>query len=207
MRILLRKEVKNMIKKLIVGFASASLLVTAFAPLALAADLEISGNGNKSENTIVQNDTTTTTIGQSNESLILTVAVSSASTGGNSASGNTGGDVTVKSGNATSTTDVTVTGSSNTAALPTCGCDTVASTALISGNGNKSENKIINKTTTKTKVEQGNESFVGTLAVSKAKTGKNKAKNNTGSGATSVTSGNSTSGTTVNVSGSTNTLL
>ena len=187
-------------------FASVSLVATLFSPVALAETLEISGNGNGSDNTIIVKEPTITVVEQSNESLILTAAFSSASTGGNTANGNTGGDVDVTSGDAKATTKVTVTGSSNEATLPDpCGCEAAPPDVLISGNGNNSTNLVKVKKPTVTLVGQYNASFVGTLAKSKAKTGWNTANGNTG-GTTNVTSGDATSRTRVRVTGSTNTL-
>jgi len=186
--------------------ATASLVATFLAPVAYAETLEISGNGAGSDNTIVVKEPTVTVVQQSNASLILTVAVSDASTGWNTANGNTGGDVDLDSGDATAKTKVVVTGSSNEAIVDPCGCEAAPPDVLISGNGFWSDNTVIVKKPTVTLVGQSNSSFVGTLAVSKAKTGKNSANNNTG-GTTDVTSGNATARTRVRVTGSSNTLL
>ena len=197
---------QKIMTKLSVGFVSATLVMTVGAPVAFAETLEISGNGNGSDNTIIVKEPTITVVEQTNESLILTGAFSSASTGGNTANGNTGGDVTVTSGDAKATTKVTVTGSSNEATLPDpCGCEAQPPDVLISGNGNGSTNLVKVKKPTVTLVGQSNAQFVGTLAKSKAKTGWNTANGNTG-GTTDVTSGDATSRTRVRVTGSTNTL-
>ena len=186
--------------------ATLSLVATLNAPVAFAENLEISGNGNGSDNTIIVEEPTVTVVEQENHSLILTGAFSSASTGGNTANGNTGGDVTVESGDAKATTKVTVTGSSNEATLPDpCGCEATPPDVLISGNGNNSINLVKVKKPTVTVVGQGNAQFIGTLAGAKAKTGWNTANGNTG-GSTTLTSGNATARTRVRVTGSSNTL-
>lgn len=191
--------------KLASGVASASLVASMLAPVAYA-DLEISGNGALSQNTIEVENESVVIVNQSNQSLILTSAKSSASTGGNEASGNTGSGVTIDTGNATATTTVTVGGSSNTAtAVPPCGCATPPN-VLISGNGVLSKNKVESETEKVVVVSQGNASLVGTRARSRARTGKNKANGNTG-GTVDVLTGNAIDTTTVNVTGSTNTLL
>jgi hypothetical protein len=194
-----------MVKKLVSGMATATLVASLLAPVAYA-DLEISGNGALSHNEINVETANVVVVEQENESLILTSAKSSASTGGNLANGNTGSGVTIDTGNATATTTVTIGGSSNTAtvALP-CGCATPPN-ELISGNGALSHNKIKYKTANVKLVGQENATLVGTRARSRARTGKNDANGNTG-GTVDVLTGNAIDTTTVNVTGSTNSLL
>lgn len=186
-------------------FASVTIVVTTFSPVAFAETLEISGNGKDSNNTITVVEAPTDVLVQSNKTAVLTAAFSSASTGGNEANGNVGSGVDVKSGDATAKTSVSVGGSSNTATVEeSCGCATPPD-VLISGNGKNSTNKVTyTKAPTDVKIQK-NKTFVGTLAGSKAKTGKNKANGNTG-GTVDVTSGDAKATTTVDVTGSTNTL-
>ncbi|EKD87454.1 MAG: hypothetical protein ACD_36C00073G0001 [uncultured bacterium] len=185
--------------------ASLSLVATIVSPVALAADLEIMDNGAGSTNTIVASETNTDVVGQSNESLILIGAFSSAKTGGNQANNNTNSVVTNTSGDATATTSVVVTGSSNTATLSSpCGCGDPPTTE-ISGNGKDSTNTVV-APLVNTKVRgQSNGQLVGVLAVSRARSRRNRANGNTGSVVTN-TSGNATDTTGVTVTGSTNTL-
>jgi hypothetical protein len=76
---------------------------------------------------------------------------------------------------------------------------------LISGNGESSINTatLIKKKTSD--VKQRNRTEVGTGVLSKAKTGRNKAKNNTG-GTVDVTTGNAVSTVTVDVFAPSNSL-
>lgn len=196
-----------MMRKFFSAFASVSLVASVLSPVAMAADLEITDNGAHSTNTIVVDTSNTTVVEQSNESAVLTGAFSKATTGGNTANSNTGGgDVTVTSGSATATTAVTVTGSSNTATVEPCGCSSTLPNVTIDNNGAHSTNKVTYKKPNTFVAVQTNASLVGTLAVSKAKTGKNKANKNTGGGNVTVTSGPAVDTTAVTVTGSSNTL-
>lgn len=76
--------------------------------------VEIKKNGNGSSNSAVVTNSDTKNVVQFNGALVLTGAFSSASTGGNTANGNTGsGSVDVTSGNAEATTSVDTTTGSN----------------------------------------------------------------------------------------------
>jgi len=74
--------------------------------------LKISGNGDKSSNTINVTNVSSSSTTQVNKTLVVNGTFVLQNTGGNSANGNTGGDVTVSSGNANSTVtnDTTVGG-------------------------------------------------------------------------------------------------
>src|SRR5258706_10580666 len=105
---------------------TASTGIVAFALMASSAfastSVTVSGNGEDSHNIVKVKNHTKTTLNQSNVSGISTWVSSSAKTGHNKANSNTGGDVTVASGNADSTVSVTTGGSSNDGFLPSpCG--------------------------------------------------------------------------------------
>lgn len=193
------------IQKISTIVASAAILVSVASPMAYAADNEISGNGYDSTNKIIESTTNTTLVEQSNVSNVGTSIVSTANTGGNEASGNTGGDVSIQTGKATNNTSVTVTTGGNVANIATCcGCNAGGSD-LISGNGAKSYNKIKNTVTNTLVAGQGNVSNVLTGVETKAKTGKNKAKNNT-NGSVSITTKKASNTTSVDVLTGDNTL-
>lgn len=78
-----------------------------------STDNTISGNGAASWNSIVSVQSSSSVIGQSNFSSVMTSAGSEAGSGGNSSSGNTGGTSDVTTGGSSATTDVTVEGSQN----------------------------------------------------------------------------------------------
>lgn len=194
----------NIKYKIGTGIATAAFLGAILTGSAFAADLEISGNGAGSNNTIEVSNSNSTGVIQKNDVEVITEVVSVANTGGNTANSNTGGDVTIDTGKASSTVNVTVSGGSNKATVEPCPCDNTQS-AEISGNGAKSKNKIKQNDSNKTFVGQFNSVGIGTGVLSKAKTGKNTANKNTG-GSTGITTDNSTSNVDVSVTGPKNTL-
>lgn len=194
----------NLKHKIGASIATAAFLGAMLTGSAFAADLEISGNGVNSTNKIIVNNSNSTNVGQTNEMVVETEIVSLALTGGNKANSNTGGDVSIDTGNASSTVNVSVLGGSNTATVEPCPCDSTKN-ALISGNGDGSYNKIKQNNSNSTSVGQSTGFRVGTGILSRAKTGKNRANRNTG-GTTGITTGNSTSTVGVGVTGPSNTL-
>jgi hypothetical protein len=204
---------RNLYYKLAAGTGAAILATALFAGSAYAGELEISGNGADSTNKIEVTNTSNCTVIQASETNVWAGVSASASTGGNTASGNTGGNTSISTGDATATASVTVTGGSNTATNPCCckencceGQECVGGhSALISGNGVDSDNKIKETKTSNQTVIQASKTKVGAWVKAKAKTGKNKAKNNTG-GTTDITTGIATSDSFVDVTGGSNTL-
>ena len=206
----------NMRYKIGGALASAVLMLTLLAPKAFATDeingstLEISGNGNGSNNTITVVSAQSCDVTQKANTSVEALVGASSDTGGNTANGNTGGTTEIDTGNATSTATVDVTGGSNTATDPCC-CNQECpdgqnpNSALISGNGNNSTNTIIDVSAKSSSIKQKAKTAVGAIVLAKAKTGKNKANNNTGSG-TTVKTGNAISTSGVDVTGGTNTL-
>lgn len=197
------------------AIASAALMLTVFAPKAFAdSSLEISGNGDGSTNTIAVSSTQSCEVKQKANTEVLAEVYTSASTGGNEASGNTGGSVTVDTGNATATSTVDVTGGSNTAVNPCC-CPSPApesttessGSALISGNGANTTNTVAASKSKSSKVKQKANTGVLAGVRTKAKTGKNRANSNTGPGSVLVDTGTANSTADVLVTGGTNDLI
>jgi len=189
---------------------TASTGIVAFALMASSAfassSVTITGNGENSHNHVTLKNHTKTTFNQSNVSGISTWVDSSASTGHNKANSNTGGDVTVASGNADSTVSVTTGGSSNDGFLPSpCGCENGGIDVTISGNGEDSHNHVTVKGGNTTTVNQSNVSEISTWVDSSASTGHNSANGNTG-GDVTVASGDASSTVGVTTSGSSNSL-
>ena len=198
--------------KLVAGMGAAIVAGALLAGSTFAADIVIKDNGMGSSNKIVVSNIETCTVVQGSETNVLAAVSASASTGGNSANYNTGGNVTVKSGNASATATMTVTGGSNTATNPCCcevnpcGCGgTSVPSVVIADNGVFSCNKVKLTNYSSSTVIQGASTNVGANVGAKAKTGKNKAWFNTG-GTTNVTSGKATSSATLTVTGGSNTL-
>lgn len=105
------------------GATSALMMVGLLAvPASLAADCTISGNGARSHNTCTISNGGGSSChrhrcggggGQSNSAVIFNGVTVHANTGGNEANKNTGGDVTVTSGNANVNVTITNTVNSN----------------------------------------------------------------------------------------------
>ena len=200
--------------KLAAGTGAAILAAALMTGSALAADLEISGNGAGSDNDIIVTEQSCCTVVQSSTTNVGAWVGASAATGGNTASGNTGGDTSITTGDATSTAGVTVTGGSNTATNPCCcqsdpcnGEDCVGGehSVLISGNGFNSDNTVVITKKKKSTVVQETETNVWAGVKAKARTGRNRARNNTG-GSTTIDTGAATSDAFVDVTGGSNTL-
>lgn len=194
-------------RKLVAGLATAGLIASVMAPAAFAADIDISGNGNKSDNNVLVGSLNVNAVGQENNTTANTTVVNTANTGGNKANGNTGdGGVAIETGDATNSTMVTVTGGDNDATLPDpCGCQGVDSIS-ITDNGNKSNNNVAVLSANINLVGQKSKTKANTTVVNTAKTGKNKANNNTGGGSVGVSTGAALNRTRVTVTGGSNTL-
>lgn len=190
----------------------AALLVTMLMTGVASANasLEISGNAAGSNNTIDIKSEDNCKVYQSSNTNVETAVYTSASTGGNSASNNTGGNTSITTGDATSVTVVSVVGGSNSATNPCC-CslqcpeEDSSHSAVISGNGVNSDNDIKVNKKKSSEIKQRANTSVGLHLSTKAKTGKNRARNNTG-GTTSVETGKADSTTEVSVLGGSNTL-
>src|SRR3712207_5981283 len=93
------------------AIATGAVLLNALAPVALAGesngnDLSIVGNGAYSTSNINVNSTSATVVNQTNNANITNNVSSKASTGGNNAGFNTGGDVRIVTGDARTRVDV-----------------------------------------------------------------------------------------------------
>ena len=187
--------------------ASGALVLSLLTPAAFAdTTVDISGNGVGSTNTVEVKNKDNTTVEQTNSTVVGINVTSSANTGGNEANGNTGGDVTIDTGKAVSTVEIAVLGSTNEIVMPDCGCAAPVDDVVVSGNGKDSTNTAVVKNKKKKEVKQTNGTVVGATVASKAKTGKNKAKNNTGPGVVEVKTDDSTSEVIVAVEAPSNTI-
>lgn len=75
------------------------------------------GNGSKSVNTVIVSDKTKTVVNQVNQSVQVNKVINNVNSGGNKANSNTGGDVNIKTGSASSTTVIENTANSNEAVI------------------------------------------------------------------------------------------
>lgn len=191
--------------KLAGAIATTALMANLFAPIAYAdTDITISGNGNGSNNSVNLTTNDSTNVSQTNNQTVNLIINSTASSGNNQANNNTGGNVSINTGNATSNVSVNITGGSNSAILPLCGCNST-DTVNISGNGSNSNNTV--KVTHKRplNVNQTTDSWIDAFIYQKAKSGRNRANNNT-NGTVNVTTGNASATSNVSVSSPSNTL-
>ncbi|MGE5042257.1 MAG: hypothetical protein ACM3IJ_05145 [Candidatus Levyibacteriota bacterium] len=199
----------NIKQKIGAGLATAAMLGAVIAPATFASttNTTISGNGNFSFNKVKVTNSNGSMTFQKNKQFVGTEVGSSSSTGGNNASGNVGGTTTVRTGPATSTVKVVVTGGANTnTAVDPCGCNTDNTTnTTISKNGNFSVNKVYVTNSSMTITGQSNSAMVMTGVDSSASTGGNNASGNVG-GTTTVGTGPATSTVNVTVTGGTNTI-
>jgi len=181
----------NLKVKLTTGLVTAAFVAGVFAPAgAMAAtNVTVSGNGADSTSKVKVKNVKKSKVKQSNTANVTNAIGVSQNTGGNKANKNTGGDVTVTSGNATATVDVTNTTGGNFLAWDSnCGCMVPENTVDISGNGADSYNKVKVVNYDSTKVMQSNSAtIVNSITVSQT-TGDNKANKNT-NGSVDVTSG------------------
>jgi len=195
-----------MIKRIAASIGSVGVALSLMTPSVFAADLQISGNGVGSANTIRVKNECKVKVDQKNDTNVDLTVNSSANSGENIANGNTGGTVTINTGKAESEVTVGVTGGDNDATPPDCCvCSDPAQTQLIADNGVGSVNKIKTKSERKLTEKQSTKTKLKASLKSKAKSGENVTNGNTGSGV-SVTTDDVLSTVDVTVDGGFNTL-
>lgn len=177
--------------RLLVIPAVTLLMLSAISPAAAYTQTEISGNGSNSSNTAVVTKSQSVVVVQSNFAHIDNHINANTSTGENSANDNTGGDVTVNTGSATSNVNVENKVNANIARVKECdGCEEKVK-AEIKGNGSDSDNTAIIDTFSDTAVYQENFACIDNHVNANPNTGKNEADRNTG-GDVSITTGPAT---------------
>ncbi|HEY5600726.1 MAG TPA: hypothetical protein VIK81_01415 [Patescibacteria group bacterium] len=171
---------QKLIYRAATGIATASLLASSFMSFASAdVNFEISGNGSGSDNEIeeveIENETT---VSQDNWADVKNVVNVEANTGDNEAEDNTGGDVSIDTGDASANVSVSNNVNSNQASVEGC-CPTDVN-ATISNNGAGSDNEIEDlEVESKTKVYQDNDAEVTNLVFVELESGDNEAEDNT----------------------------
>lgn len=196
----------KLISKIGAGLAAASLLATAFAPTAFAANsVTISGNGEGSRQFVLNTSTSRSLVGQGNLTLVRSTITNNSNTGNNLVIGNTGSNVTLTGGGVLNTSSVGVGGSSNAATLTNpCGC-VGGNTVNITGNGEYSHQTVITSQHSSSLAIQANVTAVGSQITQNSNTGGNQVISNTGSNITLI-GGGVTSGADLTVTGSSNSL-
>jgi len=195
------------LKKIGVSLAAAGLLLAGGAMPAMAeTSVLVGSNGAGSVNTVKVKMGCVSAVIQGNETSAMTEVTSEASTGGNSASMNTGSGVTLVSGAATSNVTVDISGGNNTATTDGC-CECAGGPVDVAvvDNGVWSHNKVVVKKPVLDLKVQGTRTTALTGVWSKAKSGWNKADKNTG-GTVGVLTGPADSTVEVTVEGGSNTI-
>src|SRR3989344_6106393 len=177
----------NLQKKIATITATAALLVNTALPVLAGTTIEISGNGTYSDNDATVSLGQSTTVVQSNFSDVYNRVDADADTGDNDANDNTGGEVSVETGDASVDVRVSNALNSNTAEVDCCPSGDVD--VLISGNGSNSDNTVGLKMGSSTELYQENVADVTNKVYADADTGGNDAEDNTG-GSVSVETGN-----------------
>lgn len=179
-------------KRITTAIATGAVLANALAPVALANTYSVTGNGAFSDSNVKVSNESTVKVNQTNDANIVNKVNSNASTGGNSANFNTGGDNVVKSGAATSSTSINNAANLNKASMPGCGaCEGGAANVNVSGNGSYSDNTVKLNNDKKVVLNQDNTANVKNYVNADASTGGNDAKFNTG-GDTAIIAGPAT---------------
>lgn len=197
-----------MLKKFVTGFVTGSLLLGSAMPMFADVTVDVSGNGENSSNTVYVKNKCKTEVTQSNVTAATINLDVKGNSGENKANGNTDGNVTIDTGNVTNDVTVDVTGGDNTAVVPACCCDESGNTltdVVVSGNGKDSTTDVTVRNKKKLKTSQSGTTAATVTGKVKGKSGKNKAKNNTG-GTVDVLTGNVDNTVGVTVTGGSNTL-
>lgn len=184
--------------------ATGAILMYSFVPPAFAATtLQITGNGSGSENKAEVSTQQETTVVQKNDANITNNVDAKAQTGDNQANDNTNGNVSIHTGSATSTVDVSNAANKNQADISNCGTCNGNTEVTISGNGSNSENKAELENKNQTSVYQDNNARINNKIYAEAETGENSANRNTG-GDVGITTGSATTNVTVSNSANAN---
>jgi hypothetical protein len=179
------------LKKVGAGIATTALLALSAAPAAFADDsVWVAGNGAFSDNNTHVSNSNSSSVSQSNNSHISNDVNTRLNTGGNNASFNTGGSVTVFSGEANATTNISNQAGSNVADLSNlCGCTSGGANVAVSGNGAFSSNNVSVSNWNREQYRQNNTSYFRNEVLNNLSTGNNRADFNTGSDVTIYSGG------------------
>lgn len=180
---------KNTIKRFSVSLASSALLLNMVSPALAGTTIITDGNGSDTTNHSVVNVTQTKMVTQSNDTEISNDFDVDANTGDNEAEDNTGGNVSIETGDTNVIVDVENIANKNAANLSACGTCAGDASVLISNNGDDSDNTVVLNQTTSVWAIQDNHANVENEVDIDAQTGDNDAEDNTG-GESSIKTGN-----------------
>ena len=163
-----------------------------------AADVtaKISGNGEESDNDIDLELENEVKVNQYNDADVKNYVETKSETGENEAEGNTGGDVTIKTGNADTTVTVATLANSNSAWVTGGDGEGGSVSAIIADNGSDSDNEIELELENETDLDQSNYADILNDVEVRAESGENEAEDNTG-GEVEIKTGDVTADVTV----------
>lgn len=167
-------------KKIATVVAAGSLFVQVALPaIGATTTLEITGNGSGSDNEVELETNYTTTVVQQNHTSIQNDIEIDADTGNNDLDGNTGGDVSLRTGDIDVEVGLTNVANSNVANVENCGGCLMDTEVLISGNGSDSDNEVELEFNNKTELFQFNTAWIDNKVDVNAETGYNDVDDNT----------------------------
>lgn len=172
-------------KRMVSALSAGAMLLSLSSPVMAATTLEITGNGADSTSTVKLENTGATYVAQDNTAVVTNDIHTSSNTGENTASKNTGGGVTVMTGDASTDVKVANVLNTNTASVNCCSAQGVD--VLVSGNGADTANKVEVATGKDISVYQDNLATVKNDVSAKTETGDNSAYKNTGGDVVVVT--------------------
>lgn len=177
-------------KKLYLTLASLVTLSFLVGTPVSAEELIISGNGDGSRNTITINTSSQTTVEQTNNATVTNDVASTANTGENSASSNSGGDVAITAGDIFLQTSIE--NSANISSVQAGCCPLGDVSMTIEGNGANSQNVIDTTKESSTTVTIIQIANIANNVATNANTGGNSANSNSGGGNITIDTGSIT---------------
>lgn len=203
---------KTLLATLVAGI---SFFALASVSPALASDTGIYGNGALSDNRVSYNASNTTSVNQTNNTDINNNVTVSNNTGHNTASGNTGGNVSIQTGDANANVSISNMAGVNIANLSGQPMNNNASIDIM-GNGAFSNNAVNYFNRTSTTLNQSNDTRIANNVDVNNNTGYNTVNNNTGSynwpwmrdnhnnGSTTISTGNANASVSIENKGNVN---
>jgi hypothetical protein len=151
------------------------------------ANIDINGNGAKSESNVTTKKESKTKLGQTNKDQVGNVVGAYLETGDNETSKNTNGDSKIVSGDIEAGIEILTEGNANSAKVSGC-CDADSSDIEIKENGYKADTKVKVTAKTKQEAEQDNDGDAENVVGGNVDTGDNVANKQTG-GKTTIKTG------------------
>ena len=155
----------------------ALFLVLPVVPTFAEIQVEVSGNGNTSQNTVTVSSDQNTNVSQTNEADVNNSVASGANTGENNAANNSGATIELSTGDISSQTNVTNNLNASSVATPCCGSTL---DVTIDGNGSDSVNTIHTEVTSTTTINVAQIANITNNINVLANTGNNQANDNAG---------------------------